>query len=182
VKPPIPNFQWYSSESKRLGLKTIRCPFANVNTCPRYYYSLSLLGDYGCTKIESDEDERLAAFWQDSPLAPKTLEQDTGISSAGEKVASYHNFCPEVAFDRFGIFATYFSPHIDELDTDFAHKRLVKGGAPADDPGWAWRSITPQHYAECPFYSQLLHEWPSLMARTILPQQAECPHRPSRRP
>jgi hypothetical protein len=161
----IPDFAWYSSESKRLGLKSPRCPFQNVNTCPRYFYSLSLLRDYGCTKIEKSEDERLATFWKNSPLTPQTSEQDTRIDSTEKGVCSYHNFCPEVAFDRFRIFATYFSPHVDEIDTGLAHERLGKEDAPSDDPRWDWRSIKTQHYGECPFYSQLSHDWPKVLAR-----------------
>ena len=35
MKQPIPDFAWYSAESKRLGLTSPRCPFANVNACLR---------------------------------------------------------------------------------------------------------------------------------------------------
>jgi hypothetical protein len=161
---PVPDFAWYSAESSRLGLSTSRCPFQNVNTCPRYFYSLSLLGDHGCTKIEKSEDERLLAFWKNSPLAPRTREQDTQVGSTEKGVCAYHNFCPEIAFDRFRIFATYFSPHMDEIDTGFAHERLGEEGAPADHPDWFWSVYTPQHYAACPLYSQLCHEWPKAIA------------------
>jgi len=83
MSKPIPDFAWYSAESKRHGLKSPRCPFQNANVCPRYFNSLSILGDYGCTKIEKSEDDRLTAFWKNHPLAPQTREQDTveGVGS-----------------------------------------------------------------------------------------------------
>jgi len=169
MTPLATDFALYSAESKRLGLNSPRCPFQNVNACPRYFYSLSLLGQYGCTKLDKSEDDRLKALWVSSPLAPQTREQDTHVDSAGEKISAYNNFCPEVAFDRFGIFATYLSPHVDEIDTSLAHERLGREGAPAEDPRWTWRAITPQHYSECPFYSQLSHGWPKLLARGQTP-------------
>lgn len=144
-------------------MKLPRCPFQNVNACPRYFYSLSLLGNHGCTRIAKAEDTRLTEYWNDHPLAPQTAEQDTGISSTDKGVSAYHNLCPEVAFDRFGYFASYLSTHADELDTGFAHEALAKESAPSNDPRWNWRSITPQHYAACPFYSQLSHDWPTLI-------------------
>jgi hypothetical protein len=175
MKPPIPHFAWYSTESKRLGLQSPRCPFQNVNVCPRYFYSLSLLGDYGCTKIEKSEDDRLAAFWKSSPLAPATGEQGTGIFSGEGRVSFYSNFCPEVSYNTFELFATFLARHSGEIDSDLAAQRLEKEGAPPDDPRWKWSAITPQHYAECPFYSQLSHDWPKLLART----QAPAPHGPA---
>jgi len=161
-----PNMDWYIARSSKLGLSP-RCPFANVNACPRYFYSLSLLGDYGSTKIDKTEDERLLALWNNHPLAPQTREQMTSVDSFDDKISSFHNFCPEVAFDRFGIFATYLSLHNDETDTGFAHERLRNEGATSDDPRWTWSGFTPQHYTECPLYSQLSHDWHKPLARPI---------------
>jgi hypothetical protein len=180
MKPPTPDFVWYSAESTRLGLKSPRCPFQNVNTCPRYYFSLSLLGEHGCTKIEKSEDDRLTAFWKNHPLAPQTAEQDTGIGSTEKGICAYHNFCPEVAYNRFGIFATYFAPHTDEMDAGFAHQRLADEGVPADDPRWAWRSLIPQHYAECPLYSQLSHGLREILARAPTPPTSTSLRAPAR--
>jgi len=161
-----PDFAWFSAESTRLGLKSPRCPFQNVNVCPRYFYSLSLLGEYGCTKIEKSEDDRLVAFWKDSPLAPKTGEQETSVTYTERKRYSYHNFCPEVAYDRFHLFATGLYSYPDVEDAEFARERLAKEGVPGDHPDYYWSAFTPQHYAECPFYSQLSHDWPKLLARS----------------
>lgn len=44
----VPNFDWYSNISNKLG-GPYRCPFATVSHCPRYYQSLSLLKETGAT-------------------------------------------------------------------------------------------------------------------------------------
>ena len=63
-EPAIPDFQWYSAESRRLELAP-RCPFAAVHGCPRYYQSLSLLGRAGNTAIPKEENmpANNRAFW-----------------------------------------------------------------------------------------------------------------------
>ncbi len=156
--PAIPDFAWYSGESRRLGLSP-RCPFASVNACPRYYQSLSLLGKAGSTAIPPDEDAALKARWERHPLWPLVDEHATGIVGNGEKIHSFNNFCPEVLFDRFRHFATFLARYADELDSELAAERLGKEGVPTNDPRWHWAFCTPQHFAECPLYSCLSHDW-----------------------
>lgn len=151
----IPNFTWYSTESTRLGLKSPRCPFASVHACPRYYQSLSLLGGAGCTAIPKAEDDALKANWEKHPLWPATEEQATSISGGDGEKNSYSKFCPEVAYDTFGLFATFLGQHIGELDRELAAARLSEEGADHNDPGWTWAFVTPQHYSACPLYSPL---------------------------
>ena len=131
-----------------------RCPFATVETCPRFYQSLSLLGSAGSTAIDSSEDKRLLEKWKSTDIWPKTREQETIIYGNNK---FFGNFCPEVAFDRFGYFASYLGRYSDELDHDLAHKQLGEGGAPSEDYRWAWSSVTPMHFTECPLYSVLLY-------------------------
>jgi len=57
----IPNREWYANLSRERGV-AFRCPFATVESCPRYYQSLSLLGKAGSTKIPEAEDERLSSI------------------------------------------------------------------------------------------------------------------------
>jgi hypothetical protein len=169
-EPVIPNFKWYSAESRRQGISP-RCPFQSVHACPRYYQSLSLLGKAGCTAIPAEEDEALSERWKRHPLWPTVAEQATGIAGDGQSTHAFHQFCPEVSFDRFGYFATFLAKYAEELDSDMAAQRLGKEGASADDPRWAWQVCTPQHYSECPLYSCLAHDWTKQIATfsAILP-------------
>lgn len=66
-------------------------------------------------------------------------------------------FCPEVSYERFGYFATYLGRYSDELDHDLAHKKLGEINAPSKDYRWAWSSMKPMHFTECPIYSVLIH-------------------------
>lgn len=165
MKRVVPDFAWYLAESTRLGLKSPRCPFASVHACPRYYQSLSLLGNSGCTSIPKEQDDALKTRWEKHPLWPATGEQETAISGGGDGPNGYHNFCPEVTYDTFRLFASYLGRHVGEIDRDFAAGQLAKEGVTHDDPRWIWCSVVPQHYVECPLYSPLSHDWPKLLTR-----------------
>jgi hypothetical protein len=148
-----PNLDWYAGVSER---KTVvpRCPFATFERCPRFYQSISLLGDVGITtKIAPAEDKQLLDLWSKTDVWPKTMEQETGVY--GDKHL-FSNFCPEVAFETFGLFATSLSRFSDDIDRDSRHQALAKSGvAGGHDWRWRWEHVTPQHYTECPLYSIL---------------------------
>jgi hypothetical protein len=152
----VPDLDWYKKKSLEVPLSP-RCPFASAKSCPRYYQSLSLLGEAGATKINTSEDKRLLKYWNKSDLWPKTEEQETSISGPSGHVNHFSNFCPEVTFERFGYFASYLSRYSDEIDQDIAHKRLGDGHAVPNDWRWAWATLSPQHYTECPLYSVLVY-------------------------
>ena len=149
----IPDLNWYLAISKKIN-SFPRCPFATVESCPRFYQSLSLLGSAGSTSIDQSEDKRLLEKWKTSDLWPKTREQETIIYGNNK---FFGQFCPEVAFERFGYFASYLGRYSDELDHDLAHKKLGEISASSKDYRWAWSSVTPMHFTECPLYSVLLH-------------------------
>jgi hypothetical protein len=156
-----PDFNWYSEISRRRGLPP-RCPFASVERCPRYYYSLSLMGEVGSTAIASADDEQLKDRWAKSDLRSRTKEQEPVISSSANKNSGWEkrdfsNFCPEVSYDRFGNFASGYGDYADEIDNDFADERLGSIRAPATDWRWRWAWLKPMHYSECPLYSLLAH-------------------------
>lgn len=152
-----PALDWYASLSAAKGMPP-RCPFASVHRCPRFYQSLSLLSKCGSTDIEAAEDEALFKKWSGSDLWPATKEQATAIMGPAEEPRHFKNFCPEVSFERFGLFAIELSAYPDELDRDNAHRSLGKHGAGPEDWRWAWAHVLPLHYSECPLYSPLAHD------------------------
>lgn len=163
--PSIPDREWYTNLSQERG-SAFRCPFATVESCPRYYQSLSLIGEAGSTKISEVEDERLLKHWKSSDLWPRTDEQATSLLGATGNPSIYCNFCPEVAFERFGYFATALAKYGDEIDSGFSHQNLANDGAPLGDPRWSWSSCTGQHFTECPIYAVLFHRSKSPLAKT----------------
>jgi hypothetical protein len=165
VKPTIPDFDWYSAESKRLRLVP-RCPFANADACPRYFQSLSLLGTVGHTPISKEEDARLLAKWKHSPLWPSTAEQAASVTGPEDRLESLNNFCPEVAFDRYGYFTSHLGRYADEVDSGCAHERLKREGAEQNHPSWQWGTYTPQHFSACPLHAPLAHDWTKLLKAT----------------
>lgn len=158
LKTMNPDFGWYESLSQKKGLLP-RCPFASVNKCPRYFESLSLLHETGATGLDPEEDERLTSYWKTSDLWPRLGEQASSVWG-GEGNKNISRFCPEVSFERFGLFASDLHRYSDEIDLDVAHSHLGKGGALSTDYRWAWAHVRPMHYSECPLYSPLAHQPP----------------------
>jgi len=151
----VPDIDWYASLSSQKSIPT-RCPYANADRCSRYYESLSLLGSAGITTaLQPSEEKRLLKRWKNSEHWPKVNEHAVSISGPANGSKSFSHFCPEVAFDVFGLFASELHRYADEIDTDVAHKQLSKQGALASDWRWQWSNITPLHYSECRLYSLL---------------------------
>lgn len=151
---PIPDLKWYTAVSQRKGIMP-RCPFASVHRCPCYYSSLSLLAHAGSTAIGPEEDKQLKERWSRSRLWPTTAEQTTTVIGSADGPQHFWTFCPEVLFDRFGVFASDLADYSDEIDREAAHTRLATEHTAAKDPRWTWALVRPMHYSECPLYSQL---------------------------
>jgi len=155
-----PDISWATNESVRKGIP-LRCPFASVDLCPRYYLSTAMLGVSGVTtKIEESDDKRLLAKWEKHPCWPRTMEQEPGVFSRDSDPRSFHHFCPEVMYDTFGVFATSVSSYPDELDRDLAHESLGKRNVKGSHWRWRWAALTKMHYSECPLYAPLMHSPP----------------------
>lgn len=159
MKPVYPDLSWYMAISDRKKV-TGRCPFASVQRCPRHFESTALLSDVGTTtKMPAELHDRLMAKWQAHHAWPATAETSTAISSADGDAHSYSNFCPEVAYDTFRLFATTLIRFSDEIDR--AHvERLIAADGPGDgrDWRWNWQHVEPMHYTECPVYAKLYEE------------------------
>ncbi|MBU4320865.1 MAG: hypothetical protein L6246_02585 [Thermodesulfovibrionales bacterium] len=150
----LPNLDWYISISKKQGLSP-RCPFASVYRCPRFYQSLSLLGEAGNTQITPEEDNRLKQEWQKTDVWPITDEQATTIAGPRGEIKHFSRFCPEVLFDRFGLFTSELHEYPDEIDINISHKNLLYEDASQNDWRWNWSHVKPTHYTECVLYSLL---------------------------
>src|ERR1017187_5287269 len=129
-----PNMEWYLNISRERDVAP-RCPFATVDRCPRYWDSLSMLQHIGFTSVSEQESQRLEKKWAGSDLRARTAEQDTSISgSPSSKCLT--NYCPEIAYDSFGVFASFLSEHVDEIDRDMAVRRLSRDGVSRES--WKW--------------------------------------------
>lgn len=160
-----PNLQWYTGISHQKGI-TPRCPFATVERCPRNYQSLGLLGEVGITtKIHAIEDKRLLEAWSKTDVWPKVMEQETAVAGGDGKHHLFSNFCPEVSFETFGLFAVSLSRFADEIDRDARHQALTMSGtAHGHDWRWSWEHVRELHYTDCPLYS-VLHAKPIVITR-----------------
>lgn len=151
-----PDMDWNIARSHDKGLAP-RCPYANVHRCPRYYQSCALLGESGITTaLSPDTDAALLAKWSRTDLWPALAEHATSISGPDGKKSKFSNFCPDAAFDTFGLFASALSRYQNETDREAAECGLVANGRSfAKDWRWDWALLNPMHYTECALYSQL---------------------------
>jgi len=156
-----PDLEWYAKISAQKGLSSPRCPYAVATRCPRYYQSLYLLGQAGSTKIEEADDKRLEAFWKKSDLWPLTAEQATSMDGP-EGRKTFSRFCPEVAFERFGLFASHLIPYPDVETSELAQERLASssGALSRKDYRWDWWGIQETHYSECSLFALLPYTAP----------------------
>ncbi|MGC1297295.1 MAG: hypothetical protein WA869_19880, partial [Alloacidobacterium sp.] len=139
-------------------LETVRCPFASVDKCPRFYQSLSLLSTAGHTAIEPSTDKKLLKKWKCHDLWPVTDEQATSIMGPPGKPNIFSRFCPEVSYEAFGVFTSAMSRFSDETDAELRHEQLARVSVPTDDWRWSWSQIKASHYSECPLFAPLSQE------------------------
>jgi len=148
-----PTIEWYGGISREKGV-TPRCPYANVHRCPRYYFSISLSGRSGIsTAIEEQADKELHDKWKKDELYPVIGEQDTMTGTNETGTTMFSNFCPEVSYQIFGLFATYLHRYADDIDRESAHKQLAQHKVVSGDWRWAWQYVEPQHFTQCHLYS-----------------------------
>lgn len=148
-----PDSKWYATLSKERGTPS-RCPFATVYRCPRYYQSLALMGRAGATSIDPNEDAKLQKKWSESELWPTTGEQAPALIGNPETPAFY-NFCPEVIYDRFRVFASSLADYSDSIDKERAHHYLRQQTIGPNSWRWQWETLTSMHFSDCPLYSVL---------------------------
>lgn len=162
MTPIYPDLAWYASIGERKAV-TARCPFASVSRCPRYFESVALLSDARITaKLPAGVEEAMRAKWQTHEAWPVTAEGAAAIfGCGGGSPQGFSNFCPEVSFDTFKLFATTLIRYSDSLDREHAERALAAEGA-AGGPDWRrnWQHVEPLHYTECPVFSKLRGDKP----------------------
>lgn len=159
MRPIFPDLEWYAAISERKGLPG-RCPFAAVGRCPRYFEAVALLSDSAITtKLAPEVEAAMLAKWQAHDAWPATKETTTSIFGGDERPHMFSNFCPEVAFDTFKLFATGLIRYSDEIDRAAGESTIAADGPTnGKDWRWNWQHVEAQHYAECPVYAKLYEE------------------------
>ena len=134
-----PTLKWYKAKSRDADGHS-RCPFV-FQRCPRFYESVSLLGKAGfTTTLQRDRDDQLSAIWQRSDLWPRVREQAASIMGPVDDPHYLINFCPEVLYERFNLFATALHGYSNEIDTDSAHSQLAAEHTAASTGGGLGRA------------------------------------------
>jgi hypothetical protein len=96
-----------------------------------------------------------SAKWRDHELASEVSETETLIIGR-----CHSNFCPEVSFDTFRLFAsTLIRQSADPIDQARAERLIAEDPMP-DGKDWrhVWWHIDPLHYSDCPMYAKLHQE------------------------
>lgn len=156
MKPEIiPDLDWYQEISRTSG-SSPRCPFSALRRCPKYYFSVWVMGKSGAAEIDEETDKDLQKHWENTDLWPIPKDLEPFVGGPENDMHLFFNICPEVSYDLFGYFAKSLSKYADEIDRDVEHKRLSKSNADPNNWKWAWSTITEQHYSECEMYSKLL--------------------------
>ena len=155
-----PDLQWYSLQSERKGLPG-RCPYTSVHLCPRYFETYAVLSMVGTTvPLQKAIHDEAQAKWENHELSSSSAETVPSISG-GEDPNCYSNFCPEVAYDTFKLFASNLIRINDSIDRQIAENLIEKDPAP-DGKDWRymWSHVEPLHYSDCPLYARLHKEKP----------------------
>lgn len=154
-----PDLDWYAEQSERKGLPG-RCPFASIHRCPRYFDSTALLADAKITtSMAKDVHDNALAKWKKHELCPATSETATSISG-GEVPGCFSNFCPEVSYSTFRLFAvSLIDIGDDPVDRQQAEQAIEAHPAPpGKDWRWLWSHVQPLHFSDCPLYAQIQQE------------------------
>ncbi|ESQ17514.1 MAG: hypothetical protein N838_02180 [Thiohalocapsa sp. PB-PSB1] len=108
--------------------------------------------------MDKSLDDALAQKWEASDLWPTNYDEFTSVSG-GSIPNCYFNFCPEVSFGTFGVFAGVVIRFFDSIDQESRFKQLSKEGVKKEkDWRWKYQWIEPLHYSECEYYSILSSE------------------------
>jgi predicted nucleotide-binding protein len=112
--------------------------------------------------MDKHRDDSLQKKWQ--PFVSAIREESPGISTVNHELRSLDNFCPEVAYDIFGYFASYLNGYADDIDREADCRAYERERIPEKFDA-AWATITPKHFTECREYS-LRANYPAALTTT----------------
>lgn len=150
----VPDISWYRTKSIAKNAP-FACPYANVHKCYRYYTSIFMLGEAQMiTSIMDDKKVELDNFWLKTNLPPVIAEEDTCISGSNDRWTSFSNFCPEVSYSYFGLYASYLAKYVDDIDKDIGHRTAAREGI-KNDWRYVWGFLSSCHFLDCSVYNQV---------------------------
>lgn len=150
----VPDSAWYRAKSACANAP-LKCPYANVKKCYRYYESIYMLGEAQLiTSISDDKKVELETFWSEKNLRPVIAEESTEISGSVGRWTSFSNFCPEVSFTYFGLYASFLAKYVDDIDKDIGQRAAERDGI-NNDWRYQWGFLSECHFLDCSAYNQV---------------------------
>lgn len=153
-----PDLAWYTKISSTKKLPP-RCPYANPWLCAHYYGSQLVLSKANYLLLDKGMVKRVEKHWKAKKLYPVADVDGPSLSttSGTPGLMIFSNFCPEISYKCYGLFASSLVPHckMDEYDRIHVERMLKRLKLESDDWRWSWDNITPLHFSDCPRYSIL---------------------------
>ena len=170
-----PDADWYISTSSNRGVD-LYCPYANDIACPCYFESRIVL-----KQSTSEEQVSGDAFWKRKKISKQKQVLRELLESIKPEIIThspgysytYHNLCPEVMAERFGLYASnieewregepwkhpdggLISNFIDTWEMNQRDDLCEREGLQEDHWMRQYYEVKKLHYTQCEFFKMLL--------------------------